>query len=133
MSVRLVIVDDHPRMRASTVAILQRDATLEVVGEAYDGMQALAFCRALQPDLVVLDMDLPDMPGLTLVRLLRALTPSPRVLILSGSATADWPRAALTAGVQGYVLKDMADAELCAAIHTVMQGHQVPWRITGGV
>ena len=132
MSSRIVVVDDFPVTRAGTMTILARDASLEVVGEAADGAEALALCRAVQPDLVVLDVRLPTVSGLTVARTLRPLPRPPRILMLSAFPDPAAVHAALAAGATGYVLKSVAGADLLRAVQQVLQGEQVLLGVEAG-
>ncbi len=131
MKARVVIADDHPITITGTVAILQGDDSLDVVGEATDGAGALVLCRELRPDLLLLDVRLPDMSGITVARAIRALPDPPRVLMLSAYPDGATVRAALEAGAAGYVLKSVAGPELRAAIQRVLGGEQVLLGVDG--
>ncbi len=131
MSTRLVVADDHPITRTGTIAILQHDDSLDVVGEAEDGPQTLAMCQALRPDLLLLDLRLPRMSGIAVARALGAMAQPPRVLMLSAYSDAASVRAALDAGAAGYVLKSAAGADLLAAIQRVLRGEQVLLGVSG--
>jgi DNA-binding NarL/FixJ family response regulator len=132
MSIRIVVADDHPVTRTGMITILQRDDTLEVVGEAEDGPQVLAICRAQKPDLLLLDLRLPKVSGLAVARGLRMMMAHPpRILVFSAYADNASVRAALHVGAVGYVLKSEAGEDLLAAIHRVMQGEQVLLGVDG--
>jgi DNA-binding NarL/FixJ family response regulator len=134
MSIRIVVADDHPVTCTGMISILQQDDTLEVVGEAEDGPQVLAICRAQKPDLLLLDLRLPKMAGLAVARAIRMISVRPpRILMLSAYADSASVRAALRVGAAGYVLKSAASADLRAAIHRVMQGEQVLLGVDGAV
>ncbi len=125
MSIRIVVVDDHPVTRTGTIAVLGRDAGLQVVGEAEDGAEAIALCRAVEPDLVVLDVRLPTISGIAVARTLTGLPRPPRILMLSAFPDTASVHAALEAGATGYVLKSVPGAALLHAVRRVMDGDQV--------
>ena len=102
---RLLVVDDHAFMRVAINAILTRDSSLEVVGEARDGQEAIERCRELHPDLVLMDVSMPRMNGLEATRKLKAQSPETSVLILTAHADQSLLMDAVKAGAAGYVLK----------------------------
>ena len=119
---RLFIVDDHPVLRAGLRAVVAREASFEVVGEAGDAEAALGAIRASKPTVVVVDIELPGKDGLELARELGRLPEPPAVIVLTMFRQEAMVNAALDAGVQGYVLKDNAVVELIAAIRAVAGG-----------
>jgi len=121
---RVIVADDHYIARAGTLDILRHDPSLEVVGEASDGAEALALCRALRPDLVILDMKMPRIVGTEVARALRAMAPPPRIMMLSAYGDAALVRTAIDAGATGYALKSVARDALLAAIHRVLAGER---------
>lgn len=125
MTIRIVIADDHPVTRAGTMMILQHDHSLIVVGEAVDGAEALEACRLLKPDLVVLDVRLPELEGLLVAYELSSSEHSPYIIMLSAFADRALIQAALDAGVHGYALKSVAGSDLLKGIHRVMRGEKV--------
>jgi DNA-binding NarL/FixJ family response regulator len=103
---RLLVVDDHAFMRVALKSILGRDSALEVVGEARDGLEAIARCRELQPDLILMDVSMPEMDGLEATRKIKAQFPQTSVLILTAHADPRLLMDGVKAGAAGYVLKD---------------------------
>lgn len=118
----ILIIDDHPLFREGLKAIIERDARFEVVGEAGDGRQGLSMAKKLQPDLVMVDISLPDQNGLQLTREIRSLWPETRVLIVSMHSKIDHITEAFQAGATGYVVKDSASERLLNALETVSKG-----------
>lgn len=124
-TLRVVIVDDHEVLRAGTRQVLETTDDISVVGEAGDGRSALAMTEELDPDVVLLDVRLPDVDGMELAAGLSAINPRLRVVILSAYDDDDYVRDALTAGVAGYLLKSMPGAELIAAVRAAALGTMV--------
>ena len=123
--IRLVIADDHELIREGIKKIVRPCADLKVVGEAADLKQALALVDELRPDIVVLDITLPDFDGLEGLAELRRHFPAQRVVMLSMHPEERYAVAALRAGALGYVSKAMASAELVEAVRRAAQG--TPW------
>lgn len=120
--VRVLLVDDHAVVRSGLRLLLDADPTLEVVGEAGDGRQAVFQNRALEPDVVVMDVVMPGESGIeTTPRLLRE-RPQVKVLVLSMQDDPSYVREAFDAGASGYVLKEAADAEVVQAVREVAAG-----------
>ena len=122
--VRVLIVDDHPIWRNGVA----RDLTelgFSVVGTAGSGMQALRIAKAVQPDVVLLDLNLPDLPGSEVTRQLLTAHPAARVLVLSASAERQDVLDAVTAGASGYVLKSAELRELAEAVLATAAGRAV--------
>lgn len=122
MAIRIVIVDDHELLREGIKAMLSREADLEVVGEAADGRTALAQCKELKPDVVVLDLRLPDMDGVEVCQQLQEELPQTAVLMLTTFTDADLVLAAVKAGAKGYVVKDVLGMDLKRSIRSVSRG-----------
>ena len=125
MSIRLLVVDDHPVVRAGIVRLLAGEPDLEVVGEAADGAQACDLAAALRPDVVLMDLRMPVMDGTTATERILAATPTVRVVVLTTYETdADILRA-VEAGATGYLLKDTPRDDLVAAVRAVAGGETV--------
>jgi DNA-binding NarL/FixJ family response regulator len=121
-TLRVLLVDDHHVVRVGLRSVLSNARGIEVVGEAATGSQALAFARQLQPTLVLLDLRLPDASGLDVCRRLKELTPAPAVVFLTSYAEDASVVAAIAAGADGYLLKDVDGADLPAALRKVAAG-----------
>ncbi|NRQ39992.1 response regulator transcription factor [Nonomuraea sp. NN258] len=122
---RVLIADDHPIVRDGLRAALGGEPDLEIVGEAGDGAAAVRLAAELRPDLVLMDLRMPGMDGVTAIRELRARTggDGPRVLVLTTFDTDVLP--ALEAGASGYLLKDAPPAELVRAVRATHRGETV--------
>ncbi|MCP4542715.1 MAG: response regulator transcription factor, partial [Chloroflexi bacterium] len=115
--------DDHPAIRAGVKGELEKSDDIEVVGEASSGEEALRMVAELAPDLMLLDMVLPDLDGIDVARQLRKTHPQVRILVFSGYADDAFVFGVLGAGAVGYLLKDEAPGRLANAVRTAMQGH----------
>lgn len=118
----VLIVDDHPVVREGLRTFLELQPDLEFLGEAADGMEALDKVGQLLPDVVLMDLVMPRMDGITTIRQLRALSPSTRILVLTSFSEDDKVFPAVKAGAHGYLMKDVKPAELAEAIHSVYCG-----------
>ena len=121
--VRVLIADDHELTRAGLRAILTMDPRLELVGEADNGLQAVELATALQPDLVLMDMRMPHMDGLSATRALKQTCPMTTVLILSMFEDVDLLLEAVKAGAAGYVLKASTEQEVVSALWEALDGN----------
>ncbi len=119
---RILIVDDHAVVRAGLKLLVDAEKELEAVGEAGSAREAVFEARSLKPDVVLLDVVMPDQSGLEVVPQLLHETPELKVLVLSMQDDPSYVREAFSAGASGYVLKEAADSELVAAIKEVAQG-----------
>ncbi|MDB4893967.1 MAG: two-component response regulator, partial [Firmicutes bacterium] len=122
MSVRVLVVDDHELVREGIKVLLSQEDDLIVVGEAADGESALARCRELVPDVVVLDLKLPGIDGLEVCRTLHAELPKVAVLMLTTFDDAEMVLSAVRAGAKGYVVKDVHSMDLKRSIRAVARG-----------
>ena len=120
--VRVLIVDDDDLMRAGLRGVLTTDETIEVVGEAGDGREAVYRTRLLQPDIVLMDVRMPDLDGISATRELLAAFPDIRVVMLTTFEQDDYIFGALSAGASGFLLKRTRPEELVAALHTIAAG-----------
>jgi DNA-binding NarL/FixJ family response regulator len=120
--IRILIVDDHAVVRKGLAMVLRLEPDLEVVGEAENGGVGLERARQLQPDIVLVDMVMPEMDGQAMALALRKSMPDVKIMILSGTEVDERVFDLIAAGVEGYVLKEIEPAELVRAIHAVMHG-----------
>ena len=119
---RILLADDHALVRGGIRALLESIDGVSVVGETGDGLEALDLIRALQPDLVLLDISMPGLNGLELADRVARESPAVKIVVLSMHATESYVADALRAGVVGYLRKSAAVAELPAALETVARG-----------
>jgi len=122
MTVSVMIVDDDALMREGLRAVLSSDQRIEVVEEAGDGRSAIHRARRARPDVVLMDVRMPELDGITATAELLAAAPDSRVLILTTFEEDDYILGALRAGASGFLLKRSSPEELLAAIHTVAGG-----------
>lgn len=121
--IRVLIVDDHAVLRSGLRLLIDNEPDIEVVGEASDGAAALERVQALQPDVVLMDISLPDMNGIQVIRQIKEGECPCSILVLTMHPEASYLRPALDAGADGYVVKSVADDELLDAIRAVHRGH----------
>jgi DNA-binding NarL/FixJ family response regulator len=132
MSVQILIADDHQMLREGLRAILEKDGNVEVIGEASDGRAAVEMARTLLPDLVVMDISMPDLNGVEATRQIKAESPAVKVIALSRHSDKRYVLRMLEAGASGYVLKSGAYDELRRAVEAVSRGDNfLSPRITG--
>lgn len=123
--VRLAIVDDHDFVRAGIKAMLSGEQDFQIVSEADDGREALELCRRSRPELVLMDVRMPQTDGLVATRAIKQRFPEISVLVLTMHADEDYLLEAIKAGAAGYVLKDASQHELATAIRKVSEGETV--------
>ncbi|WP_308407097.1 response regulator transcription factor [Streptomyces sp. APSN-46.1] len=122
---RIVVVDDHTVMRAGVVALLAAEPTIEIVGEAGDGREAIGLVERLEPDVALIDLRMPVLDGASATAEILAGRPRTRVLILTTYDTDEEIERAVEAGAIGYLLKDTTREQLVEAIHSAARGETV--------
>jgi DNA-binding NarL/FixJ family response regulator len=125
MSIRVVLVDDQILVRTGFRMILDETEDIEVVGEAGDGAAALEVTARTRPDVVLMDIRMPGMNGITATRQICALSPAPKVIILTTFDLDDHLFSGLRAGASGFLLKDTLAEDLVAAVRVVVAGEAV--------
>lgn len=120
--IKILLADDHSLVRHGFRMILSAQPDMEIAGEAGNGREAVELVQKLKPDVVVMDVTMPELNGIEATRRLIELSPRTRVLALSMHKDAVYVREILRAGARGYLLKDSADADLLAAVRAVAKG-----------
>jgi DNA-binding NarL/FixJ family response regulator len=120
--VRLLIADDHALVRSGLRVMLKREPGFEIIGEAGNGREAVELCRSLEPNLVLMDMRMPEMDGLEATRAIKREHPEISILMVTMHDNNDYMLEAAKAGAAGYVLKDASRNELLATMRHVMSG-----------
>ncbi len=120
--IRILLVDDENVVREGFVAILKLQEDMQVVGEALDGIQGVQMARKTKPDVVLLDLNMPNQDGLTTIPQIKELLPDTRILVLTGTSESDRVFQALKAGALGFLLKDATRVQLLQAIREVASG-----------
>jgi DNA-binding NarL/FixJ family response regulator len=121
-SVRILVIDDFEPWRRQICSMLQTRPELRVVAEVGDGLEAVQRAKELQPDLILLDIGLPNLDGLEVANRIRDVAPNAAIIFLTQNSDKDIVRAALGAGARGYVLKTDAERELLTAVAGVLGG-----------
>jgi DNA-binding NarL/FixJ family response regulator len=119
---RILIAEDHTILSEGLRALLSREPGIEVVGIAENGQEAVAAAAALLPDLVLMDLSMPEMDGLSAIREIRQRQINTKLLVLTAHKTEEHVRAALQAGANGFALKDVSHTELFMAIRSIARG-----------
>lgn len=120
--IRVLVVDDHAILRDGLKALLQNEPDIEVVGEAGTGREALKLTRKLRPNVVLMDISMPDMTGLLATEVIKQGYPEVKVIALTIHESETYLKRMMQVGADGYVVKKAAAQELTTAIRTVMQG-----------
>jgi DNA-binding NarL/FixJ family response regulator len=121
--IRVLLVDDHQLVRAGVTTLLQSDPEITVVGEARNGREAVESVEGIGPDVVLMDLSMPEMDGVEATRAVLARQPDTKVLVLTSFSDRQRVKEVLAAGAIGYVLKDSEPADLLAAVHAAARGH----------
>jgi DNA-binding NarL/FixJ family response regulator len=122
MNVKILLADDHKIVRDGLRSLIEKQGNMQVVGEAYDGRTTVQLVRELRPNLVIIDIGMPDLNGIDATRQITSDGPSIKVIALSMHSDRRFVLRMLEAGASGYLLKDSAFEELAMAINTVMEG-----------
>jgi len=122
---RIVIIDDHPLLRKGLQQLADLSPDIEIIGETDSGKLGLAMVKKRKPDLVLLDLNMPQMNGLKTLEILKQLVPAPKVAILTVSDAQEDVTAALRGGADGYLLKDMEPEDLLEKLQELAEGHLV--------
>ena len=120
--IRIMVVDDHPVVRRGITMCLAHQPQIEIVGEAGDGREAIRRARELQPDLILMDIDMPQMNGLAVAEVLQREMPKTKVLVLSMHSNSEYVVRIIQSGARGFVLKEAPAEELVRAIEMVSAG-----------
>ena len=121
-TISVVIAEDHTNLREGLKALFASQPDFEVVGEAQDGLQAIRRVQTHTPDLVLMDLSMPNLNGLEAIKEIKKLNPATKVIVLTVHSAEEYVRATLEAGADGYVLKDANRAELLMAMSRVLEG-----------
>jgi NarL family two-component system response regulator LiaR len=120
--IRVLIADDHAIVRNGIAALLATEKDIEVIGEAPTGKEAVYAAQALQPDVILMDLVMPEMDGIQAIQQIRIKDPAARILVMTSFATDEMVFPAIKSGALGYLLKDSSPEELVTAIHQVYRG-----------
>ncbi|MCC7205686.1 MAG: response regulator, partial [Anaerolineae bacterium] len=123
--IRVVLADDHPSLRAPLAAYLELAGDIAVVGEASDGREAIALAEQHQPDVILLDLNMPNMSGLDALPEIKKVSPKVRVLVLTGRDETPYIMRALRGGANGYILKTATEEDVVNAVRDVFTGTTV--------
>jgi DNA-binding NarL/FixJ family response regulator len=123
--IRVLVADDHPVVREGLSAIVDVEDDIAVVGQAWDGAEALRQARQLRPDVVLMDLKMPNMDGVVAIERIRAELPDTHVLVLTTYADEEYIMAGIRAGARGYLLKDALPDELVRAIRAAARGESL--------
>lgn len=124
MTVTVLLVDDHPMIRQGLRNLLSDVPDFQIIGEAGDGLEAIRKIELTKPDILVVDMMMPNLNGLEVLLQIQKLSPATRTIVFSMQSAEPYVVEALRAGAAGYILKDAGPGELVTAIHSVLQGNR---------
>jgi len=118
---RIILADDHPLLRQGLNKIIQENSALQVIGEASDGMELLKLLPKVNPDMIIIDISMPNLRGIEAIPRIKAMHHRVKILILTMHGDKEYLCQAIAAGADGYLLKEDADSELFKAIETIRQ------------
>ena len=121
MTTRIMLAEDHAILRAGLQSLIERESDMEIVGQAKNGQEAVDLAADLQPDVIIMDVTMPEMNGIEATRRIRATHPEIKVIALSAFDKPDFVMGMVRAGASGYLLKDNLFEDLVRAIHAVVQ------------
>ncbi|MBM4446762.1 MAG: response regulator transcription factor [Chloroflexi bacterium] len=124
-AIKILIADDHPVVREGLFAMLSREADFEVVGDAKDGVEAVNKAKELKPDVVLMDLRMPEMDGVEAMRQIKSVVPDVRFIILTTYSDDEYIFSGIEAGARAYLLKDAPREDLFKAIRAVYQGESL--------
>jgi DNA-binding NarL/FixJ family response regulator len=124
MTIRVLLADDHALMREGLRALLTSERDITVIGDVFNGREAVRRVLEFNPDIVLMDLTMPDMNGIEATRIIREKSPATKVIILSMHASSEHVFHAFTAGAAGYLLKESASTQLVAALRAVYAGRR---------
>jgi len=124
-SINILIADDHPVVREGLIAMLGREVDFNVVGEAKDGVEAVNKAKELRPDVVLMDLRMPEMDGVEAIRQIRSVMPDIKFIILTTYSDDDYIFSGIEAGARAYLLKDAPREDLFKAIRSVSRGESL--------
>jgi DNA-binding NarL/FixJ family response regulator len=124
-TIRILIADDHPVVREGLMSMLNRQEDFEVVGEAKNGVEAVNKAKELAPNVVLMDLRMPELDGVEAIRQIKAARPSTQIIILSTYSDDEYIFRGIEAGARAYLLKDAPREELFKAIRTVYRGESL--------
>lgn len=120
--IRILIADDHKLVREGLKIYLRLQSEFEVIGEAADGQEAVKMASAIQPDVIIMDLNMPKMDGIRAINEIKKQNPNTRIIVLTVFTQNDMVMPAINAGADGYLLKDLQPEELISAIWSVVKG-----------
>ena len=124
-AIKILIADDHPVVREGLIAMLSREADFKVIGEAKDGVEAVNKAKELSPDVVLMDLRMPEMDGVEAIRQIRPAVPDVKFIILTTYSDDDYIFSGIEAGARAYLLKDAPREDLFKAIRSVYRGESL--------
>jgi NarL family two-component system response regulator LiaR len=120
--IRVLVVDDHPIVRKGIVSMLDIEADIQVIGECVNGIEAVEKAKTAKPDVIVMDLVMPEMDGVEAISKIKIFNPEEKILVLTSFTSDEKVFAAIEAGASGYLLKDSDPEDLVRAIHQVHRG-----------